>query len=291
MKQTKEIKRHTVHNPPPALVVEPIGWIRTEMKTKFQAPHQPDHSREVRAVIELRPNIDLHKAVEDLDGFDRIWLVSWFHRNCTWKPKVLPPRGASKKRGLFATRSPHRPNAIGITAVRLFEVAGRKLVIGSCDLIDGTPILDIKPYIPTVDSFPDSSVGWLREIERSQEEEPSFELELSKPAQTQLDWLDNAGINFLDRASELLRRDPSPHRSRRIKKVAPGLFRMGCAEWRLFFSVSGRKVLIEYVQPGYHPSRLDGPGSEIIPHREEQIRFFGKWPPTGRYALRSDKPG
>lgn len=279
------IKRHTIRDPRPELVLKPIGFIRTGMSNKFDAPHQPDSSRSMTAVIELKPNLDLHKALEDLEGFDRIWLIFWFHRNLTWKPKVLPPRGASKKRGVFATRSPHRPNPIGLSAVPLLGIDGRTITVGSCDLVDGTPILDIKPYIPAVDSFPDAQIGWLRTVEESFAEPPAYKVKNAGDAKKQIDWLLTRGINFIDRATELLERDPSPNRTRRIKKIAPDLYRMGCAEWRLFFTVTGRMVELKYVQPGYPLSRLKAEGSSVIPNRDEQLEFLAKWPPTGRYRL------
>lgn len=228
-----------------ALTVVPIGFISTDMVKKFDAPHQPDRESSRCATIELLPYHDFHKALEDLDGFEHIWLIFWFHRNSTWRPKVRLPRGQGKKRGVFATRSPHRPNGIGMTAVPLLEVTGRTIVVGACDLVDGTPIIDIKPYIPTVDSFPNSRIGWLQEIEDSFSEPPAFTVKLSERVEAQSASLAPADIALLQRARELLSRDPSPNRTRRIRKVGANLFRMGCADWRIFFSVSGQEVLLE----------------------------------------------
>ena len=252
------------------------------MVNKFDAPHQPDPLTASRAVIDLLPNRDYHKALEDLAGFDRIWLIFWFHRNKTWRPKVLPPRGAEKKRGVFATRAPHRPNPIGISAVELIGIDGRKITIGSCDLVDGTPILDIKPYIPAVDAFPRSKIGWLEEVEETFSQPPKYKVKLSKRAAAQTEWLKGCGINFLDRAVTLLNRDPAPNKTRRIKKIGENGYRMGCAEWRIFFSVSGAEVAIDYIQPGYPLSRLQSPGHEVIPNRDCQVEFFGKWPKAAK---------
>ena len=127
------------------LTLQPIGVIRTGMTSKFDAPHQPTAGEEEQSVIELYPGMEFEKALLDLKGFEYIWVIWWFHKNLHWRPKVLPPRGDSVKRGLFATRSPHRPNPIGISAVRLIDVEGLQVKIGNCDLVNETPILDIKP--------------------------------------------------------------------------------------------------------------------------------------------------
>jgi tRNA-Thr(GGU) m(6)t(6)A37 methyltransferase TsaA len=106
------------------------------------------------------------EAFADLAGFDRVWILSWLHRGGTWSPTVQPPRGPRQRRSLFATRSPDRPNMIGLSAVRLVSVDGCDLHVRGVDLLDGTPILDIKPYIPYADAFPDSKAGWVDEIPR-----------------------------------------------------------------------------------------------------------------------------
>ncbi|MCC6953374.1 MAG: tRNA (N6-threonylcarbamoyladenosine(37)-N6)-methyltransferase TrmO [Deltaproteobacteria bacterium] len=255
----------------------PIGTVRSEMVRKFDAPHQPDHLSGETSRVVLHPSMEFDKALCDLVGFDYIWLVSWFHRNNTWKPKVRPPRGDEAKRGVFATRSPHRPNPIGLTAVRLLSISGLELTIGPCDLVDGTPILDIKPYVPAVDAFPDSSIGWLQEIEQEQAVPPRFSIEYSDACREQVEWLRSEGMTFLERAEEILKRDPSPHRTRRIRPYGPTLRRMGCGEWRVFFEVDGLVVRLVHVQPGYPKSYLTDPGEKTVPNREVQLRYFERW--------------
>lgn len=88
-------------------------------------------------------------------------MLSWLHRGGNWAPQVMPPRGPRVRRGLFATRSPDRPNPIGLSAVRLIRVEGCNLHVNGIDLIDGTPILDIKPYVPYADAFPQAKAGWI----------------------------------------------------------------------------------------------------------------------------------
>lgn len=243
------------------------------MVNKFDAPHQPDTSIGSISVIELFPKRDFHKALEDLEGFEYIWLIWWFHKNTTWRPKVRPPRGEGNKRGLFATRSPHRPNPLGISAVRLLNVSGLKISISDCDLIDGTPILDIKPYIPKVDSFPDANIGWLAEVEDFYQQEPKYKITFSSLALEQQSWLESRGVNFFSRAIQILERDPSLNRTRRISRFND-IFRMGCAEWRLFFSVSDNLVEIHSFLPGYPKEKLLSAGAEVILNRDTQLEFY-----------------
>lgn len=100
------------------------------------------------------------EALADLDGFDRIWVLFWVDRAAPARTKVLPYRD-SVERGLFATRAPARPNPIGISCVRLLGVAGRFVHVAELDILDGTPLLDIKPYVPEYDAFPEARRGWL----------------------------------------------------------------------------------------------------------------------------------
>lgn len=106
-------------------------------------------------------------AYRDLAGFERIWLVFVFDRSEGWKAEVRPPRGGGK-RSVLATRSPHRPNPIGLSAVELVAVEPDGLRVRGLDLLDGTPILDIKPYVPYADAFPTAAAGWIDAIDRSQ---------------------------------------------------------------------------------------------------------------------------
>ena len=109
----------------------------------------------------MLPDYNFEAALEDLSGFERIWVIFKFHLNETWNPKVSPPviSPAGRKVGVFASRSPHRPNPIGMSCVELTGVEKRRIYIRNFDMLDGTPVFDIKPYIPAVDAFPGSAAG------------------------------------------------------------------------------------------------------------------------------------
>lgn len=282
---------------PESLTLQPIGFIRTAMQQKFAAPHQASDRFARHGIIELLPGRGLDVALQDLAGFDRIWLLWWFHKNSTWRPKVLPPRGQAKRRGVFSTRSPHRPNPLGLTAVRLLGIDGLNVSIGECDLVDQTPILDIKPYLPEVDAFTDSKIGWLAEVEAQLALAPQFQVTFEPLALEQLAWLKARWqIEFVQRATTILERDPSPHRTRRISRRPDGTLRMGCGAWRLFFRINESVVNILRLECGYPHSALISPGFDRIPDREAQIEFNARWSSESSFnlcatsALKKDRP-
>jgi tRNA-Thr(GGU) m(6)t(6)A37 methyltransferase TsaA len=262
-----------------SLTLKPIGFIRTGKRVKFQALHQPAEGETECNVLELLPGANFEQALQDLAGFDRVWLLWWFHRNETWRPLVLPPRGPAKRRGVFATRSPHRPNPLGMTPVRLLQVKGRTLLLGPCDLVEGTPVFDIKPYVPAYDSFPDAKAGWIAEVDAAVNAPAEFSVVFSELAEAQARWLrETHDVEFSARLVELLSRDPSPHRTRRIRKRASGALEIGCGAWRAEFVVDDRVVTVRALETGYPLRFLTREGYEDIPDRDAQMAFLARWP-------------
>lgn len=146
-----------------------IAYIHTDYNEKFGIPRQSGLAPSVQGRIVFEPEFRDPEAVRGLEGFSHIWLIWEFseNRGKAWSPTVRPPRlGGNRRMGVFATRSPFRPNPIGLSCVELSEVRlddpeGPVIVVQGPDLLDGTPILDIKPYIPYADSIPDASSGFL----------------------------------------------------------------------------------------------------------------------------------
>jgi len=135
--------------------VAPVGIIRSCFKEKFAIPRQPQLAPAARGVLELLPPFDQGDAVAGLEQVSHVWLLFLFHQALEDKPrlKVRPPRlGGNKSMGVFATRATHRPNGIGQSVVRLEGVEPGRLLLSGIDLLDGTPVLDIKPYVPYADS-------------------------------------------------------------------------------------------------------------------------------------------
>lgn len=147
------------------LELRPIGVVRSPFRVHIGTPRQPRRGEAASAAnegtIELRE--DLQNALQDVAGFSHLWVLFWFHVSRGWNLQVVPPRDRHK-RGLFATRAPHRPNPIGLSLVRLLSVRGRVLRIAELDLLDGTPVLDLKPYVPYTDCVDDVRLGWLEHL-------------------------------------------------------------------------------------------------------------------------------
>lgn len=160
------------HDTPIALSCHPIAFVRSPYVRRIDAPHQStvvagtETAAAADAMIEFVTDFPV-AAWRDLAGFERIWLVFAFHRSEGWKAEVRPPRGGGK-RSVLATRSPHRPNAIGLSAVELVALEDGALRVRGIDLLDGTPILDIKPYVPYADAFPHARAGWIDQIDAAQ---------------------------------------------------------------------------------------------------------------------------
>ncbi len=137
---------------------QPIGVIHSDHQQAQGTPIQPRFAEAYRGYVDLDP--EYLDALADLDGFERIWLFYHFDRATQWKAKVIPFRD-TVERGLFATRAPKRPNGIGISCVRLEGIQGNRLILSEVDILDQTPLLDIKPYVPMFDAYPEARAGWL----------------------------------------------------------------------------------------------------------------------------------
>ncbi len=140
-----------------------IGVVHSSYQERFAVPRQPSLDQAKQASIVLNSGMNIEQALQDLEGFSHIWVIYWMHLNQGWNPMVTPPRGPKVKRGVLATRAPHRPNSIGLSAVRLQRIEGRIIHISGHDMLDGTPVLDIKPYLPYADAYPQASTGWVEE--------------------------------------------------------------------------------------------------------------------------------
>lgn len=221
--------------------MEPIGFFHCKEKHPYDQPRQGvfTQSQSVGRVI-LSSGRNFEQALKGIEGFERIWLVYGFHHNQNWKPMVQPPRGSDKKQGVFATRAPYRPNAIGLSAVSLLAVKGLTLEVGQYDLLDETPIWDIKPYIPEADAFPQSKRGWLEEAV----EEVIYTVVFAPGVLGQMEEMGDSGQvlkGFLQRELEY---QPLNDRCKRVSQVEEGLYEIAYRLWRAKFTVSDSTVEI-----------------------------------------------
>lgn len=145
----------------------PIGRIHSCFREKFGIPRQPGLAPDAQALLELLPPYASRETLNGLEGFSHVWVVFVFHQALrgTWRPTVRPPRlGGNRRIGVFASRAPFRPNPIGLSACVLQGIEQRDgrpcLRLGGVDLLDGTPVLDIKPYLPYSDAIPEARAGY-----------------------------------------------------------------------------------------------------------------------------------
>jgi tRNA-Thr(GGU) m(6)t(6)A37 methyltransferase TsaA len=218
----------------------PIGVIHSCFKEKFGIPRQPGLVPAARAVLELLPPYNRAEAVRGLEGFSHIWVSFVFHAclDEAWKPTVRPPRlGGNRRLGVFATRSTHRPNPIGLSAVELERIEagpGRVLLhLKGADLLDGTPVLDIKPYLPYSDVIPGATGGFAATAPG-----PLFEVNFSQDA------LDHCAavpeLELLIR--QILSQDPRP--AYYGKSNGKRVFGMKLLDYDVKWEVKGETVMV-----------------------------------------------
>ena len=146
------------------ILLKPVAYYRGPFGSKFGIPRQSSLAPDIEGRIVFTEEFRVREALRGLEGFNRLWLIWGFSANKAakgeWQPTVRPPRlGGNTALGVWATRSPYRPNPIGLSCVVLLRIDDRELVVKGADLMDGTPIFDIKPYVAYADSFPDALCG------------------------------------------------------------------------------------------------------------------------------------
>ncbi len=264
---------------PTPLVFEPIGVVRSPFTEKASAPRQATAAADIEGTIELFPGRGLEHALEDIESWGRVWVIFVFDRIEGWRPKVRPPR-STKRRGVFATRSPHRPNPIGLSAVRLVGVDGLTLHVRGLDILDGSPVLDIKPYVPYADAFPDAGSGWL---ERVADPIAPTAVAWSDEARAQADWLAARGIDLRPPAESAHALGPEPNavpaHSRRFKQrlgwPTGGARELAVKEWRVRFTKGAQGILVTSIHPGYRPRELALGASPALDLARAFVAAFG----------------
>ena len=251
---------------------KPVGYVRCDARYTQETPRQGVFSRRT-AVIELQKGSNFEAALHDLDGVSHIWIIWVFDRVKNWKPLIQPPT-SDRKIGVFATRSPHRPNPVGITAAKLLKVDGLKLYVENIDLLDGTPVLDIKPYIAQADIFAGSSVKWL--------EEQPFEIRefsASEKAVEKAEYLRGlSGTDLLETSRVQLATRRLDASRQRLEISSDGKdCRLDFRTWRIFFDIADDTVYIKDIESGYREQELL-PGApdkygDLDIHRKFNARF------------------
>ena len=218
-----------------------IARIHTDLPEKFGLPRQSGLIPELRGKIVFEPEYRSSDAVRGVDGYSHLWLIWQFSKAVrdTWSPLVRPPRlGGNEKMGVFATRSPFRPNALGLSSVELDKVEidrelGPVIYVRGVDLMDGTPIFDIKPYLAYADSHPDAVGGWTDVVERKYLQVECSEELLQKVHHSQHKAL-----------LAVLANDPRP----RYQDDPQRIYGLTFAQWNIKFRVEGETLFVVEVE-------------------------------------------
>lgn len=196
------------------MICKTIAHIETDFTTKFGVPRQAGLIPELEGRIVFEPEYRIADALRGLEGYSHLWLIWEFSEvgnQAQFRPTVRPPRlGGNVRMGVFATRSPFRPNPIGLSSVEISRIElntpeGPIIYIKGADLMNGTPILDIKPYLPFTDSHPDALGGF---TDQTKVQEP---LEVIIPADIERNLTKKIGASRLLGLREVLKQDPRPH--------------------------------------------------------------------------------
>ena len=214
-----------------------IAKIHTDFKEKFGIPRQSGIADGLVARIVFEPEYRVPEALRGIDGYSHLWLIWQFSESVcdTWSPTVRPPRlGGNRRMGVFATRSPYRPNPIGLSSVRLIGVEdteneGKVLIVGGADLLDGTPIYDIKPYLAYTDSHSDAIGGFADPVR-------DYSLEVSVDEEL----LERISPDKRDSLIEILRHDPRPS----YQSDPDREYGMRFSEYEIKFKVDGVKLCV-----------------------------------------------
>lgn len=191
------------------MIIEPIAYFRSPLRSKFGVPRQSGLAKSLEGEIIMTRKYSDDEALRGLDGFDYIWLVWGFSANIGERkhPTVRPPRlGGNIRMGVFATRSPFRPNNLGLSAVKIEAISHGKITVSGADLMDNTPIFDIKPYLASSDSYPEAKGGFT-------DENPWKNLEVVIPDQIARKLVDAKGetdYSALEALRDILGQDPRP---------------------------------------------------------------------------------
>lgn len=252
--------------------LEPIGTFHCAARHPYDAARQPAIAECSSGYVMLENGHNYEQALHDLGGFSHIWLIYLFHHNPHWRPMVQPPR-ASHKVGVFASRAPYRPNPIGLSCVALVSIHGLRVDVGPHDLLDGAPVLDIKPYLPYADSVPEAKCGWVEGIA-----EDPWEVRFAPQAEEQLAWLEQAGLQAI-RAFLLqqLREHPFNQQRKRIRQRGAH-WEIAYRTWRVDYTAdqAARQVTVEKIRSAYTDEALldvtDQYGDKAL-HRQFRSTF------------------
>lgn len=233
------------------ITFNPIGVLKSDQVEPYQASRQPDGLSQ-EAVITLNSGQNFEQALTDLGGCSHLWIIYAFHKNKNWKPLVQTPR-SNRKIGVFATRAPYRPNPIGMSLVKLERIEGLNIYIGPNDILDGTPILDLKPFHPEFDVAEEAHIDWLESSVT-----PKMNITFSPLAHEHLEFLENQNSDLEQIKSFIYRQleyDPTNDKKKRVE-FNQSYWILSYRTWRVDFIVQDDTVAILGIRTGYSAEEL-----------------------------------
>ena len=235
------------------LNLAPIGYFKCQKNQAFETSSQGhlDQSNEI-GCIELNKGLNFEQALNGLQEMSHLWVFFWFHQKSNWKPMVQVPRGSLKKQGVFATRSPHRPNPIGLSLLEIVEIKGLKIFVKNFDLLNETPILDLKPFHPEADRPLDPQLGWMENLNALE-----YSIALSPIFSKQFQFLQEQNITeLLSFARQQLRFDPFNWKKKRVVLNENQTGTLAYRTWRIDFSWNDSQIQLEKIRSGYSDQDL-----------------------------------
>lgn len=249
------------------LIFKPIGVFKSEHRYPYDASTQPsrDYSNS-SCSIELDPGLNFEQALKGLEQMSHVWVIFCFDQNLNWSPMVMPPRGTSNKVGVFATRSPYRPNNIGLSLLKLKKIEGRTLWFDTSDILNGSPILDIKPFHPESDVPINPQTGWMQHLDAGK-----FDIHAEASFKTQSDFLlkQDAG-NLFAFSKQQLEHDPTNHKKKRVSKIEHDVWILSYRTWKIHFKIffEKKEIFLLSIQSAYSPNELE---SEQDPYLDKDL--------------------
>ncbi|MBQ7258493.1 MAG: tRNA (N6-threonylcarbamoyladenosine(37)-N6)-methyltransferase TrmO [Paludibacteraceae bacterium] len=240
------------------MTLKVIAYARNGHTDKFGIPRQSREESPILTRIVFEPEFSMREALRGIEGYSHLWLLWGFSEVDSWSPTVRPPRlGGNKRMGVFATRSPFRPNPIGLSSVRLLKAYPRplpegkgvrwELLVSGADVLDGTPIYDIKPYLSFSDSHPDARNGFAEETKNYHLEVDWGMYSPDYLSKTDRQWTENGpktDRQWVDEVEYILRQDPRPGYQNDPERE----YKMDYAGWRVTFKVRENKVIVRKIE-------------------------------------------
>lgn len=253
--------------------LKPIGYFYSYKEHKLEAARQ-SHFAKPTSETYCNDYILIEKqftqALSGLETLSHIWVIFIFHKSIHEKLMVSPPAGSSHKMGVWATRSPHRPNKIGMSKLKILRIDQNKIYVESNDIINQTPVIDIKPYHPVADVELNASIGWLQS-------EPIYVIQFSETAETKILFLESCGLyNIRPSIIQQLTFRPDDHTKKRVQKKSEHFYVFSYRTWRVDFELKDQKVHVLDIKSGYSEEDLDlpqDPYEDKAIHRSFILKF------------------